>query len=563
MRKTKKNKVNRKNKLFFVIKFLLVFLALLIFFSKFEEYKNQINLLAVIPNSNGEIIDSSLIGLELKVKKGVGEIFFNSNSLIDTDTQLSIINSQKITCETFNLECDNYNFYYNFKGNNLILKGPSASTSISNLVLKTIEKQKIRKDVVFTGNLLFGGLVSAVGGVDEKIELSQKNNFSKIYIPYSNSYNTSKNYSIEIIKIFNIEELKENTNFKTFSKTQNENFDLRISDLTNSLCDREDEIFNGVSFENLSEFENNSYNTYKRSKNFSNQNIHNYSKGSFCFSKNINLRFLYEFQNYNESDFILKVQNLKNEINEKLESITDENYIKNIKSKNNLDVYLLLNDRLNEAYNLIDKIDIESNDTYSKVYEYSFGFERFYTSVLWEKLMKNITNEMTLNLDNLEVLNVCEKVISQIRLKSEVSPSEIKSFFLEELYKVEKLKNENPYLCVYEGIEANSRFDMSLNILELDENETKKYAKKLNDMSKNLLLKISDDSSIIPYIYVKYSEDLFNLGSIQESIYYSNLAISFLQMDLFFEKKEIKKSEIINLLENNVFLISLLLLLIF
>ena len=563
MRKTKKNKVNKKNKLFFVIKFLLVFLALLIFFSKFEEYKNEVNLLAVIPNNDGEIIDSSLIGLELKVKKGVGEIFFNSNSLIDTDTQLSIINSQKITCETFNLECDSYNFYYNFKGNNLILKGPSASTSISNLVLKTIEKQEVQKNVVFTGNLLFGGLVSAVGGIDEKIELSQKNNFSKIYIPYSNSYNTSKNYSIEIIKIFDINELKENTSSKTFSKTQNENFDLRISDLTNSLCDREDEIFNDVSFENLSEFENNSYTTYKRSKNFSNQNIHNYSKGSFCFSKNINLRFLYEYQNYNESDFILKVQNLKNEINEKLESITDENYIKNIKSKNNLDVYLLLNDRLNEAYNLIDKIDIESNDTYSKVYEYSFGFERFYTSVLWEKLMKNITNEMTLNLDNLEVLNVCEKVISQIRLKSEVSPNEIKSFFLEELYKVEKLKNENPYLCVYEGIEANSRFDMSLNILELNENETKKYAKKLNDMSKNLLLKISDDSSIIPYIYVKYSEDLFNLGSIQESIYYSNLAISFLQMDLFFEKKEIKKSEIIDLLENNIFLFSLLLLLIF
>ena len=57
--------------------------------------------------------------------------YIETNSMQQIDTQVSITNSQKIACETFQLNCNYYDFYYNFKGISSVLKGPSASSAIA------------------------------------------------------------------------------------------------------------------------------------------------------------------------------------------------------------------------------------------------------------------------------------------------------------------------------------------------------------------------------------------------------------------------------------------------
>ena len=537
-KKKLENKKNNQFKLPIIVKFFLILLIIYLFTISNTLKQNSIELLAVSVDSEDNIIDSSTIGLNLKMKKGTGKIFFNSNSIIDTDTQLSIKNSQKITCLSFNLDCSKYDFYFSFEdGGNLILKGPSASLSIANLVFKTYNSQKVDNSIVFTGNLLYGGVVSAVGGIDEKIEVAQKNNYSKIYIPYTNVYNKSKNYSIEIVKIFNVLETNNLFNENLVEDFKSDRFEKEIKSLSDYLCDRENLIVDEVNFNFLSDKENTTYTQYLESKNSSNQNVDEYSRGSFCFSKNINLRTIYESQKYSEKEFFEKVDKLKEEISQKNKVLLNENYKNKITSKNNLNIYLLLNDRLAQSKDLLESINLTSNETYDNIYRYSYALERFYTVELWENLILEKKSDFTLSQRDIE--NSCDEIISQIKLKIETSQDFFKTFFSDSLEDLNSLREENPYLCLYRGIETNAKIDMSLNTIEINDTQKQFYSKNLNNVAKNLLLKYSnkEEYSIIPYIYIKYSNDLLSLNSTENSIYYSNLAISFSHIDLFFQKE--------------------------
>ena len=159
---------------------LIIFILLGISYTNtIESYSNSISLLAVSEDQDGNLVGGSLIKLNLKLTPGTGQTYINLQTIEEIDTQISIINSQKIACNLFNLDCQKYDFYYDFEGSALVLKGPSASSAIAILTAKTINKIKINNKAVITGALNSGGLVGTVGGIETKVKIAQENGFEK------------------------------------------------------------------------------------------------------------------------------------------------------------------------------------------------------------------------------------------------------------------------------------------------------------------------------------------------------------------------------------------------
>jgi predicted S18 family serine protease len=139
-----------------IIKILIIAFIVFGFYFTQKSYDNTISLLAVTEDSNGAPTGGSIVELSLQVKPGTGQIYTNLNTIEEIDTQISIINSQKIACSLFSLDCENYDFFYNFKGSALVLKGPSASSAIAILATKTVKREPISEKIVITGSLNSG-----------------------------------------------------------------------------------------------------------------------------------------------------------------------------------------------------------------------------------------------------------------------------------------------------------------------------------------------------------------------------------------------------------------------
>jgi predicted S18 family serine protease len=137
------------------IKVLIIVALVLSFYHVKQSSSNTISLLAVSEDQFGEVTTGSIIKLHLTTKPGSGKINVNLNTIQEIDTQISIINSQKIACELFSLDCESYDFFYDFEGSALVLKGPSASSAIAVLVAKTLNKEKLDNNTVITGSFEF------------------------------------------------------------------------------------------------------------------------------------------------------------------------------------------------------------------------------------------------------------------------------------------------------------------------------------------------------------------------------------------------------------------------
>jgi predicted S18 family serine protease len=120
-KKDSKVKKQKKTYLFsktsIIIKLLIVILFVYGYCHINSSFENKVSLLAVNENANGEVFGGSLIELTLKIKPGSGQTYVNLNTIEEVDTQISIINSQKIACELFEKNCEKSYFSQFFSNN--------------------------------------------------------------------------------------------------------------------------------------------------------------------------------------------------------------------------------------------------------------------------------------------------------------------------------------------------------------------------------------------------------------------------------------------------------------
>lgn len=582
-----------------LLKFLLIGIFVAGFFYSKNEFSNTIPLLAVNELENGETRGGSLINLTLTTKPGTGQIFIDLSNVKEIDTQISIINSQEIACNLFELKCSNYDFYYNFEGESFVLKGPSASSAIGILVAKTVQKEKLNNKITLTGSLNSGGLIGNVGGVDEKILVAQNNNLDKILIPVFSTYDKNKSFKIEVSPVIDIIEVYNEFSDKDFTLSQDqinkESYNKLMEDLAIKMCDRSQNIYSQIDTTNITnqsslfpylnqrEKSLNSSIIASQTKNF-------YSAGSFCYNANINSRIALEIQkNYSLEEIDNSINTLQREIEYTKVLINSQEYKNKIQTLNDFYVYILLQDRTQEALNYIKEvkpektfeqiIGLDTNQTEKnktneqinkeireKTLAYSYAIERLHTVKLWEEFITNQGNQIFFEEKTIE--NACNIITRQITIKNELLKSYNLNIFEKEIEDQRKYSLNEQYLCIYNGLKLDGRINTILNTVGIQSNQSDEFTQKIISIANNRLSHNTQGHfPLIPYIYYEYAEQLLSQQDTQSAMLYANYAISYQELNRILKKEQkemIGFEEFLNQIYNNIiFLISALVLISF
>ncbi len=580
------NRSQKKNNTLSVIVKIIIIVAIVcgLYFNSYR-FENSIALLAVNENRLADYTSGSTVNLTLEVKRGNGNIFTNLNTLEEIDTQVSIINSNKIACNLFNLDCNKFDFYYTFDSEAVILKGPSASSAIAILTAKTLKKEKIEyKEAVITGSLSSGGLIGNVGGVEQKIRTAEKLGFEKVIVPIFSSYNITGSEKIEIIEAMDVIEAYNNFNGKPYSIKKTElnktNYELAMMQVAENLCGRSNELYDMIKTENI--IENSSLDQHLKtaqkainSSKTAEFNNNYYSMGSFCYNANINLRMIIEKEkNLTLKQRIREMIYLRNEVDDKNIEISNQPFLSSIKTLNDFYVYIILNDRTNEAYDLLQKpieeyidyekrkaesIDnmtlqkdnnnetviinydayIEHEKSLAEKYEksYSYAIERFETVKLWENVIQN--DGALISFNDVKIKSACNKISKEVNIKNQLLKAYNIGAFNEDLNKLNimaETDDSNKYLCIYSGIELIARMNTVLNSITMNDSEMMEYTSNLiNFTYSRISINNADVFPLIPYMYFEYSKDLAEQNDYASAVLYSNFALAYADINIYIE----------------------------
>lgn len=595
----KKKKISPLSKNLIFLISVKVFLILIFLFGMFHtttSFDNSVSVLAV-STVDDEVRDGSIIDLHLEVRPGSGNIYVNLETFEQIDTQASIVNSQKISCQLFNLPCEEYDFYYTFEGDSLILQGPSASAAIAVLAAKTVNKVHLDQSTVITGLLNSGGVIGNVGGVEQKVQVAAQKGFKRVLIPQYSSYNITGNESIEVIKVLDVIDVYNSFNGRDFKlKTEevsDETYNVLMEQLSDRMCSRTDLLFERI--DNSSYEENSSesrfYSQAEQGYNSGLTAIDNsnfYSAGSFCYGANINLRVLQELDNEpSVQELNLKLEALRDKIISERLDIKSNQYLASIETVNDFYAYLLVNDRIEEALDFVEEgfeidfditnpedltleelRDVEEVVIREKTSRYASAYERFNTVEMWESFIVNSGRGVKFNEGTLN--DACVRINREVSIRSQLLPGNQANLFGDSLVDLNQHSgiHGNKFLCIYKGIELSGRINTVLNAIGVDDNESEMYAEDLREIAySRLLVNANGDFPLIPYIYYEYSGDLFNEDEISSSVLYSNYALAYTDLNIYLEEEKTGKSffnlVVDQLYDNFVFLGAFLVLLAF
>ena len=526
----KQFKIYKKKIIFFYLISVFIICVFFIFGNDFFQkkvekdfiFENSVNLLAVSFGENKTLKNGHSFSLNLKIKEGTGKVFLNLDNVVDEVVQVSLSSSKKISCEVFVLNCSNYDFYFEFENNpSIFLEGSSAGLAFAILVAKTLNFEKINPDMVFTGSLNSGGIIGIVGGIEEKLEVSKKYNFKKIFIPKGSKFNSSKFEELNIIRSLDVVEVyneissnkflekKEEINFSSYNKI--------MVKLKNSLCDRKENLI--LKVENLTELNLTNLTLIKKLE----EEKKYYSLGSFCFRDNIKLQEKI-FSNLSEEDKKKLTENFTLQINKKYEKLISNEFTNEITSLNKAYSYMILIDRIYS----IKKVLQEENISNPMIL--SFLSERYNTVELWERFFDNFEVEKNFNKKN--IFEACKNLNLNLIKKEKYFPENIFSKSIEEIKNfVSKEEKAFSFLCLYKGLELDGRMNAILNS-PLDENQSEEfYINFLELIEKKFSKNREENFPLIPYIYFEYAQNLYNEDK-QLSFLYANSAISFSNLNL-------------------------------
>ncbi len=545
-----------------LIKVLLIGLLLWGMFQINNKFSNEISLLAVSEDESGQTKSGSLIKLKLTIEEGTGETFVNLKTINELDTQVSIIDSQKVACDLFSLDCSKYDFHYEFDGSSIILKGPSASAAIAVLAAKTINHVKLDDKTVMTGTLTSGGVIGSVGGVNEKIQLAEALDYKKVLVPRFSNY-TKQNRSIEVIEALDVIDAYNaynGPNFKLKTKEKSdEEYQKLMELLAKDMCDRSNQILEQINKEDIKE-NTTIQKTFKQAQTSMNASLYAkiqknyYSQGSFCYNANIFLRRTLEIQeNSSIEELDNKSSSLDKEIKEFKQKISSDEYKENIQTLGDLYVYMIINDRVEEALEYIkiakedplDKLKESLDNTTSKRDEveirnaFSSAKERFYTVNLWEKFLSHEGDKI--NLDENKLHEICKKILKENTIKEQLIQTYGVTFLNNELQDVAKysISKDSAALCIYRGLELNGRINTIINSVGITPSNLENNTIEMYELA---LTRISHNSKgafpLLPHIYLEYSGDLIHQEDYSSALLYSNYALSYTDLNLLLKEEK-------------------------
>jgi len=505
-------------------------------------YSDSIKLLAV--SSSSDYDQGVIAELSLTINPGSGKVYFDTASLTKLDTQLSIKISKEIACDYLinEIDCDNYDFLYSIQTDSSIIGGPSAGAAATILTISSLEQIPVNRSISITGTINSGGYIGNVGGINEKLDAAHSAGLDMVLIPYESS--NISNTSIDVNKVYDVDQA---LYYFTNGRLGNLTYDYQINEtelyheynnkmqkVSDTICSRMHTLKGEVdhNLDNIDEI-------YDIATDALNEKSY-YSAASFCFRANI----LYQEQILNSSDtnYTLLYFSLLNQYNEEKDLVNSLNST----SLSNLQVTMIIKNRLNDVKYYLDEINLSLSNESSEIsaYEFAYTIERLETINSWKVFFDDNEN-LQISKEKLDEVCLIKTEEAQNRLDylDYIAPGFSEVVGLDESFN--KLLNYDDSLeCIDSAANIKARTDVILSILS-NTNQSELY--EIKNFLALKSIKDSIDSDFIPimgFSYHEYAKSLHETNSTTDALIYLQQVIELNNINMLFSYNATSDNEI-------------------
>jgi len=599
----KVNKSNKNSAIFSsnMKKAILVLILLLlstIAIAQHDIKQGHLTLLAVKDTLEG--FKGSTADLFLEIRPGSGRVFLDTFPLTKVDTQISTRFAKEIACNFLKKDCNDLDFIYTIKAESSIIAGPSAGAAATVLTVALLDDLKIDESIAITGTINSGGLIGHVGGIKQKIDAGVKKGLKKVIIPKGekiilekekkeevdwnitndtltvilenktipkeiSSEEYSKKKNIEIVEVSTLNQALYEFTGKKYIETEKElevnpQYIEIMKSLALDLCNRTEKLKKDLGKTKLKEnasikLKEGAINLSSKGDLAFNQEIY-YSSASYCFGANVKYSQLYMItRNYT----IKNIMDVKEVVKNGIEKIRKDIDDKEIKTITDLESYAAVKERLLDAENVLNKIEDNITDKESAIYNLAYASERVYSALSWYEFFKNIGKEFDLNKEKIK--ESCQNKISEAEERYQyvklLFPQFLKDTKKEINYAYTFLKEKEYELCLFKASIAKSQADIVLNLIGLDENQTKEQLDIKFEVVENSIIKATEDNifPIMAYSYYEYAKALKE-SDLYSSLLYAEYALELVNFNMYFdivEDKTEQKVILLGILINTLF----------
>jgi len=558
------------------MKYKIILLIILILLSisvvsAINENQDSITLLAVSESDNGTL-SGSTASMHLQIKPGTGAIFIESYPASKIDTQVATRVANEIACEFSDKDCNDYDFFYTIRADSPIIGGPSGGGATAVLTLAVLENLKIRKDVAMTGAISSGGVIGPVAGIPEKVMAAQnsgdtvaivpllaienksdnkeKNN-SNISTKEDNQTNTVfkpltfqdiKNYTIQITPVLT---LYEALNFATVQNIKpkpaefsvSPYYKIQMNKTGSQLCQRTHELLNEVP--------PNKKNTtlYNQAMSFLNKSDNAaleayYTKASFCFSANLQLRQLL-LENVSQKVLFENYERLNISLNKFSKAVETQP----LNTLADLEAYVIVTERLLETKEYLDELN--ASNISSNIL--GVGIERYASAVAWSGFF-GLKGSENIELNKASLRHACnqevKKVESRLNYLRTLLPESYLTRVVNDLDTTYHYQREGSYeLCLFKATKTKAYANVFLSSLMVDKDKLPELILAKQNRTKIVLSENKNRFAILGYSYYEYSNAFIDKDP-YSALVFAEYALAFSDVSGYFPpKKSLKLPE--------------------
>jgi predicted S18 family serine protease len=486
----------------------------------------------------GSNVTGAVAELELEVRDGDEKVFLETYPLTKISTQISMRFAQQISCKEMDIYCAGFDFIYTIKATPGIVGGPSAGAAAAVLTTALLKKLPLDNSTAITGTINSGGIIGAVGGLNEKISAAAKAGFKKVLIPKGQATIKQENKTIDLIafgtqlgvEIVEVATLPENLAMEQEYLSAMAAISQETCDKANSL-EQANQRF-ATSNETIKLLEEGANLTRMGRELFANESY--YGSASYCFRANIKQKTLLLGE--------LGKKQLEDRLNQAvadLDKIENETDSKNVTTLTALQAYMLVKERIVEARKGIDDVNATRNDTEQFAENLAYVEERIYSSQTWSKFFDVTGKSFEIGKD--EIKKSCLSKLAEAEERKAYAES-LLPFALEGVIEeIEQaysyLDNKEYELCLYSAAKAKSEADVVISLSSIDESEAPESVKQKLDVVKSALIKAQKRGflPIIGYSYYDYASVLL-ADDPATSALFAEHALELSAIDIYFEK---------------------------
>jgi len=519
--------------------FLLLLLSLTIAANTQDTF--TLTLLSVSSQENETRIGGTA-ELFLQLRPGRGAIFIESYPLSKIDTQVATRLANEIACDFSTQDCSSYDFFYTIRADAPLVSGPSAGAATAVLTLAALEDVALLPGAAMTGSISSGGIITPVGGVQEKLEAAVAAKKIIAVVPnLSFSTNDTSNNSLlfsdvsslplTIVPVLTLEEAflavaKQPLVFLQPEMVVDEFYTEQMRITSGLLCERTDSL--------LLDIAANQTNTssYTLAAGFLNQSQlalaqeDYYARASFCYSANINLRKLLVSRLSND----IKLEN-KQRLSSSIASLDETIDAYDLATFSDLETYFIVKERVLEAQDYLNQI----NDSAINSRLLALAIERYYSGVAWSEFFGLPGKPLVIDEPSLRLaaLQEFEKVESRLNYLQLYLPD----FFLvgiqEQLLLAKDYFQKEQYaLSLFKATKATANANAYLSTFTLDEAQSLPLVLAKLDRAQVVIAQ-QRTFPILGYSYYEYANQLVTTD-VSTALLYSEYALAFSNLDAYF-----------------------------